>query len=73
MSDQQKQDTTAVAVVSSGEKPKRGYWYKHYIRECPICGRGEHVRVRQYDTPPPPKNSPERWDYNGMAYDWCDV
>ena len=49
----------------------KGSWYKHYITECPVCGRGEDIRERQY-TPAPPKNSPERWDYNGMAYDYCE-
>lgn len=49
---------------------KAKYWYKNYISECPVCGRGEKRRERQY-TPAPPKNSPERWDYDGMAYDYC--
>ena len=48
------------------------HWYKHYVWECPICGRGGHIRERQF-SPPPPKYSQERWDYDGMAYDWCDV
>lgn len=48
----------------------RKYWYKHYITECPVCGGGDHIRVRQY-TPAPEKYSQERWDYDGMAYDWC--
>jgi hypothetical protein len=53
------------------QKLRSGYWYKHYITECPICGRGHHYRERQY-TPAPPKNSPQRWDYD-MVYDYCDA
>ncbi len=53
-------------------KRRRRYWYKNFVTECPICGRGKQWRERQF-TPPPPKDSPERWDFDGLAYDYCDV
>lgn len=49
----------------------KGCWYKRYITECPICGRGYDVRERQYT--PKPEDPADRVDYNGMAYDYCDV
>jgi len=48
-----------------------GCWYKHFIEECPVCGRGDEWKERRY-TPPPPKDSPERWEFK-QRYDYCDV
>jgi len=53
-------------------KPLPPHWYKNYIEECPVCGRGRQWRERQF-TPAPEKHSMERWDYDGMAYDWCEL
>ena len=52
------------------EITSKGYWYKRFISECPICGRGDDYRVRQYT--PKPADPSERvvWDYN---YDYCNA
>ena len=52
-------------------KPLPPHWYKNEIRECPICWRGTHERVRQF-TPAPPKLSLERWNFEEV-YDWCEL
>lgn len=58
-------------VESVGNLPKK-YWYKNFIESCPLCFSERRWRERQYTTAPP-KYSQERWDYNGMVYDWCDL
>jgi hypothetical protein len=45
------------------------HWYRIHIRECPVCGRGETTRERVYGQRP--VDPAERYDYNGMAYDYC--
>ena len=52
-------------------KPLPPHWYLRYIRECPVCGRGGEERIRQFT--PRPENPADRVEYNGLAYDWCDV
>lgn len=52
-------------------KPLPPHWYLIYIRECPVCGRSTTERIRQFT--PRPKNMADRVDYNGLAYDYCDV
>lgn len=49
---------------------KAKYWYKNFIQECPVCGRGRQWKERQY-TPAPPRYDQSRWDYDGWAYDGC--
>jgi hypothetical protein len=46
------------------EKPKSGYWYKFYTRECVLCGAFEEWKERQY-TPKPidPWDRYERIEY----------
>ena len=46
-------------------KPKRGYWYMRYIRECVLCGAGEDRKERMY-TPKPEKHE-DRVDYTQFA------
>jgi hypothetical protein len=58
-------------VKRSRRKPLPPHWYLRYIRECPVCGRSREERIRQFT--PRPENPADRVDYNGMAYDYCDV
>lgn len=48
----------------------KGCWYMIYISECPICGRGDTIRERQYT--PKPKDIADRYEYY-QYYDWCDA
>lgn len=57
-------------LARNRRKPLPPHWYKNFITECPVCGAGEHRRERQLGDAPP-KDSTERWDYDGRAYDWC--
>lgn len=50
-------------------KPLPPHWYKRYITECPVCGRGRDERVRQLT--PRPDDPGDRVEYDGAAYDWC--
>ena len=49
---------------------KRKYWYKFFIYECPICGRGDTYKERQYT--PKPEDGSERYDF-AVHYDYCNV
>ncbi len=49
---------------------RRGYWYKRFITECPVCGRGDDYRERQYSERP--EDPRDRVQYD-QRYDWCDV
>lgn len=49
---------------------QKGVWYKHYISECPVCGRGRTERTRM--PPPRPDDDQERWEYE-QVWDYCDL
>jgi hypothetical protein len=34
------------------KKPKRKYWYRIYVGECPVCGRYKGWRERVYGKRP---------------------
>ena len=48
------------------------WWIRFTINACPICGRGDTYRERIYNKPKP-KDKAKQYDYNGMAYDWCNA
>lgn len=50
-------------------KPLPPHWYKRFISECPVCGRGDDVRERQFS--PRPEDPRDRVEYEGLAYDYC--
>lgn len=47
----------------------KGYWYKTFITECPVCGRGSKWRERQFTKKP--KNPSKRISYTAV-YDHCE-
>jgi len=47
----------------------KGIWYKRYISECPLCGRGDDERTRM--PPPKPENPEDIYEYE-QVYDWCE-
>lgn len=51
------------------QERKVTYWYKQYITECPVCGREDSWKERQYTIKP--KNSNLRYFFE-QVYDWCD-
>jgi len=48
---------------------QKGVWYKRYISECPVCGRGSDERTRM--PPPRPEDPGDRIEWE-QVYDWCD-
>jgi hypothetical protein len=32
--------------------PRRRYWYRIYVGECPVCGKDKGYRERVYGPPP---------------------
>jgi hypothetical protein len=52
-------------------KPHRKHWYKYYIGECPVCGRDQSYKERQYT--PKPEHMHERIEYlpDTLTYDHC--
>lgn len=53
-------------------KPLPPHWYKTYINECPLCGRGQTERVRMFTPAPAKDDFIARYDY-AQVYDWCDA
>ena len=51
---------------------KKKYWYKFYIGECPLCGRNQSYKERQYSDKP--KNFQDRISYIPLneCYDYCE-
>lgn len=49
---------------------KKKYWYLITITECPVCGRGDTYRERQYTKKP--KDDSKRYVFE-QIYDWCDA
>ena len=45
------------------------YWYLTITEECPVCGRGETTKERQYT--PRPEDDFARYIYE-QVYDWCN-
>jgi hypothetical protein len=45
------------------------YWYLITIHECPLCGRGNTYRERQYS--PKPEDPAQRVHYE-QIFDWCE-
>jgi len=43
------------------------YWYKTYIRECPLCGYEDKTKELQRDTPKP-ENYEDRIERTYIAY-----
>jgi hypothetical protein len=58
-------------VARPRRKPLSPHWYRRYIRECPVCGHSTEERFRMFT--PKPEDPRERIEYDGMAYDYCDV
>ena len=56
--------------MTTEAKPRKGYWYKHFTTECPVCGRGDSWKERQYT--PKPTDPQERWVWKS-DYDWCNA
>lgn len=52
------------------EKPMKKYWYKYYREECPVCGREDVYKERQYTEKP--ESILERRVHE-VNYDWCDA
>ena len=48
---------------------KGKYWYKITVYWCPVCGREEVNRERQYT--PRPENRADRY-FVKQVYDWCN-
>lgn len=47
-------------------KQKRpAHWYRIYVSECPVCGRGDEVRERIYGRKP--KDPNKRYVYETYA------
>lgn len=44
------------------------YWYKTTINLCPVCGREQKYRERQYAFPKPPNTVVVK-----EVYDWCEI
>lgn len=47
----------------------RKYWYLYVYEFCPVCGRDESYKIRQYT------EKPEEYDKRHVTeqvYDWCD-
>lgn len=49
-------------------KPRRSWWYKMYIRECPLCHRKDIMREKQ--DYPRPENREDRVLHE-FVYDYC--
>lgn len=47
---------------------KKPYWYKFWWRECPVCGRSDNYKERQYI--PKPLKPEDRHVYE-QKYDDC--
>ena len=47
---------------------KQVYWYKRIIHECPVCGRVDEYRERQYNDKP--DNPWDRIEHEHV-YDHC--
>lgn len=56
-------------IKTNNQCTKRIYWYKFYIEECPLCGRGHSYKERVYDIPKPTDIN-DRYHYS-QPYDWC--
>lgn len=49
-------------------KPRKRWWYKMYIRECPLCHRKDIMREKQ--DYPRPENREDRVLHE-FVYDYC--
>jgi len=49
-------------ISQQEKKPKSGYWYLHYTRECVLCGAGETTKYRIYEEPRP-ENDAGRYEF----------
>lgn len=47
------------------------YWYKHFVGECPMCGRDASYKIRVYGKKP--KNPEKRYFQlsHQQTYDHC--
>lgn len=54
--------------MTDKKKNDKPYWYRIYISECPVCGKGEETRERRYDERP--KDPEDRYEYS-LVYDGC--
>ena len=52
------------------KKTSRPHWYKLYISECPVCGRGYTERERVYGQKP--NDISKRYIYN-VTWDYCNA
>jgi len=48
---------------------KKKYWYKFWYRYCPLCGRTQTFKERQYSGKP--KDMRERHIFEEV-FDWCE-
>lgn len=58
-----------MTVKARKRKALPPHWYKTTIHACPVCGRERVYRERQFT--PRPKDPRERFEYDGLMYDWC--
>lgn len=48
------------------------HWYKHFVGECPVCGKDASYKIRVYGKKPKSwKQRIEYLSYN-QTYDWCN-
>ncbi len=59
-------------MIETIKNPKKKYWYKFYVGECPVCGRDQGYKIRVNGEKP--KSIEERYVQLGYqeTYDYCE-